>query len=155
MPSRNTNIIIGVAAIAACMFVCGLASLLGKYILYPPPPGPHKTKSSVTAQDPNNWRVTVYGEDGWFDTGIELREGDGVHVSFASGHAPGFYETVRMQLNGEEKNCMGAKQVKYKQTLKLRVLGDGSGQLFGGLFGNYQVADVKRTVWADYFKKRR
>jgi len=41
------------------------------------------------------------------------------------------------------------------QTLKLRVMGDGSGQLFGGLFGSYQVADVKRTVWADYFKKRR
>ena len=142
MPSRNTNIVVGIMAITACMFLCGLASLLGKYILYPPPPGPHQTHSKVVARDSDNWQVTVYADDGWFDTGIELREGDGVYV----------YGPVLMLLNGEEKNSMGAKQVKYKQTLKLRALGDLSP--IGPLF-NYQVAEVKRTVWADYFKKNR
>ncbi len=110
--------------------------------LYWPNETTNKTRSSTQKKSAREWQVTLYGDDGWYDTKITLKKGQWVGVSFASGHAPGFYESVRMQLNGKETDCRGRRSVKFDQTLKLGLAGDGSRLVFGGLFGNYVVADV-------------
>lgn len=152
--STSSKASVGIGALAAIVLVGGLIVITVRHIFYPPPPdGPKPVKSYVKQITDKQWHVYIYPDDGLFDTGIQFNDGDGIWMSYVSPPSPfNRFNTIRYILNGEEKRITpGALPVRSKQTLKMRVIDDGK-HMFPPF--NYQLVEVNKTVWADYFKKR-